>query len=266
MFVTALRKTVLISLHAVVMTSRAQNAQAVKTFVQGRGDNAWLHSLRSDHRNRQVCQRVLSLAEANAICEHAQKVSGGQAIGHRSPPFVPLSSESSAVPGGAVSPDATTSAAIQPLLASPKAPADGADTGESGSAEGEETAVGGGIRGVPDPHGPPTGLKQYTASDGNLNEMLSNLFKQADTEKKVRRARIEILVVPFCVGAALKREAFPQPIFSLPLLCVLDVHLAIFRSEDCVCGWVSVAVGGMPSSDYCPCLHMPPCVACCRGS
>lgn len=137
----------------------------------------------------QVCQRVLSLEEANAICDHAQKISGGQAVGVRSTSFAPLLGGSPTPPSGAAAgPDA--SGAVKPRQSSPNAAADGvgASASAGGDAEGEGTAMGEGQHGEPDPRRSSAGLKQYSASDGgDLNDLLSSLFKKADTEKKVRR-------------------------------------------------------------------------------
>lgn len=133
---------------------------------------------------------MLSLEEANAICNHAQKISGGQAVSLQSPSFVPLLRESPTPPSGAaVGPDA--SAASTPRPSSPNAAVDSDSAGAGDDAEGEETAEGKGHRGDLDPQGSFAGLKQYSASDGDLNELLSTLFKKADTEKKVRHQKMD---------------------------------------------------------------------------
>eukprot|EP00903_Cladosiphon_okamuranus_P006391 g6256.t1 len=143
----------------------------------------------------EVCRRVLSLEEANAICAHAQNGSGGKAV-HDRPLLLP------SLPGVSLTPapvrsraasdttagdEATAAvddtATITPLSESATRVAANPGAGGGGGATGEETVAEGGSS---DPRAPlvATGLGQYSANGGNLNDLLSKLFKEADKEGK----------------------------------------------------------------------------------
>ncbi|CAM9852670.1 unnamed protein product, partial [Ectocarpus fasciculatus] len=144
------------------------------------------------HDREEICQRMLSLDEATAICEHAQATSsgGGMAPSDRPSLFAPRAAatpkRSLPLPGNA----ASTSAAMPPsptIVANPGG-GGGGGGGDSGgdTAAGAERAEGvadGGESGGPQTR-PSVGLKRYSASDGNLSELLSALFKEADVEEK----------------------------------------------------------------------------------
>lgn len=155
---------------------------------------------------KQVCRRVLSLEEANAICTHAQTVSGGTAAVHNRPSsFVPLP-DTSLIPIRSSSAAAATAtdgaeaaindtAAVAPLSIPTATKVEAAPAAGGGAAD-EETAV------VEEEEGPrvrlaSVGLGQHPTSAGNLNDLLSTLFKEADKEEKVRCG---------CCGARLERR------------------------------------------------------------
>ena len=142
---------------------------------------------------------MLSLKEANAICAHARTLSGGKVVHDRPSLFPPLpdatpSSPSTLGPartsGAASAADeaaaADTAAAARLSASATKEPVDpAAAAGGGGAPAGEEAAVEGG---PDDPRSPlaSAGLGQYPAtSGGDLNDLLSTLFKEADKEGKV---------------------------------------------------------------------------------
>lgn len=153
-----------------------------------------------------VCRRVLSLEEANAICEYARKASGEQVARDRlcsiipPPPGTAASTLPGSVGGGggsvisvsvaAPSPVAdTTTTATAPLAASSNtstiivATNPTAGDGQSGGAVREGS-------GTHDPNDARVSLGGLEPSpstdDGSVGDVLSTLFKEADTENKVR--------------------------------------------------------------------------------
>ena len=124
---------------------------------------------------------MLSLEEANAICAHAQTVSGAKAGHNRPSSFVPLpdtsstslrSSAASATAADGVEATIDDIAAVAPLST------------KATKAAAQEVAVEGGS---PDSRVPlvSVGLGQYPTSGGNLNDLLSKLFEESDKEGKV---------------------------------------------------------------------------------
>lgn len=144
------------------------------------------------HYEIQVCRRALSLEEANAICAHAQTASGGNGVHDRPSLFVPPPDTSPTLVRSGTTVATTTAACeaeaavdhnatIAPLsVSATKVAADPA----AGGTPGEEGVVEGGS---PDPRArlASVGMGQYPAGAGNLNELLSALFKEADKEGKV---------------------------------------------------------------------------------
>lgn len=135
-----------------------------------------------------VCRRVLSLEEANAICEYARKASGDQVARDRLCSIIPpppgtastLSGSVGGVSVSAAAPVADT-LATAPLAASSNATIatnPNSDAQSDGVVTGSET----------DPHTKVSvGVEPpQSTNDRRVGDVLSTLFKEADTENKVQ--------------------------------------------------------------------------------
>ncbi|CAN0049584.1 unnamed protein product, partial [Ectocarpus sp. 4 AP-2014] len=145
------------------------------------------------HDREEICQRLLSLEEATAICEHAQETSrggGGMAPGDRPSLFAPRAvaapKRSLPLPGSAAFSAAPDVPPSPTMAANPGGGGGGGETAaDAQRAEGvAEDDGGGGETGGGLQTRPSAGLKRYSTSDGNLSELLSALFKEADVEEK----------------------------------------------------------------------------------
>ncbi|CAB1107305.1 unnamed protein product [Ectocarpus sp. CCAP 1310/34] len=164
----------------------------IRIMVQDPFDNQL--DVRIIHDREEICQRLLSLEEATVICEHAKATSsggGGMAPGDRPSLFAPRAAaaapkRSLPLPGSAASGAAAAVPPSPTMAANPGGGGGGGDTASDVQrAEGvAEDGGGGGESGGGRQTRPFAGLKQYSASDENLSELLSALFKQADVEEK----------------------------------------------------------------------------------
>ncbi|CAM9155214.1 unnamed protein product [Hapterophycus canaliculatus] len=144
-----------------------------------------------DQLDIRVCRRVLSLKEANAICQHAQATSGGAAIRHQFSVFTPGPCRSpSPLPNsrGVAASSPPASGETAPLEDPSKTADDfaagvAAAAAANGAAGGEEGAPGG-VEADPRSGLVSGGLGIHSKDDGSLNDFLTTLFKRADTEQK----------------------------------------------------------------------------------
>lgn len=122
---------------------------------------------------------MLSLEEANAVCEYANNASGDQAIRDRLCSIVPPPppGTASTVRSSVAAPVAATTATA-PLSAS-------SNTATNPEAGAQSEGVEGGSASDPNLQRS-MGLQQYSVSDGSLGDVLSTLFKEADKEEKVK--------------------------------------------------------------------------------